>query len=540
MTTGQTLKLHQAVARSLADNGIGTMFGLMGDANMFMADSFIRECGGTFVAAAHEVGAALMALGFAQTSGQIGVCSVTQGPGLTNTVTALVEGVKGSVSMLLLCGDTATEDREHNQNVHQREFVLAAGAGFESLRSPRTVAQDVARALRRALVERRPIVLDLPIDFDWQDVDYHPVKVKLPESRATVMVSDDLDNAIGIIAAAKRPMILAGRGAASAEAKRAILALARRLEAPVATTLKGKDLFRGESFNLGICGTVSTAQAVEVILECDCLIAFGASLNRYTTSNGTFLKGKRIVQINLEPGEIGKNVPPDAGLVGDPAAVADLIVHWLNEAEIPPSGFVTPEFEATLARAATPPGRGGALDFRSALRTLDRLLPHDRVLVTDGGRFMVKTWTDIATDGPEYFLSTVNFSSIGLGMSQAIGAAFAHRGRPVVMVAGDGGFMLGGLAEFNTAVRYGLDMIVVICNDGAYGAEHIKFRQKDRDPAHILFAWPEFSQVAESLGGSGIVIRSEEDFPQIEAALACRKGPLLIDLKLDPDRISDE
>lgn len=543
----QTLKLHQAVARSLADNGVDTIFGLIGDANMFTIDSFVHDCGGAFVAAAHEAGGALMALGYASLSGKVGVCSVTHGPAMTNTVTPLVEGVKGSVPMVLLCGDTAVEDRENNQNVAQRDIVMATGAGFEQLRSPRTVAQDVARALRRAIVERRPVALNIPYEFDWSDVEYQPVRVHIPDNRALVSSSDDLDNAIGIIASAKRPVIVVGRGAVSPEARSAILRLARRIEAPLATTLKAKDLFRGEDFNLGVCGTISSPAAVDVILQSDCLISFGASLTYRTTSHGSFLKGKRVVQVNLEPSEVGKNVPLDAGLVGDPAGVADLIVHWLDEAEIASSGWYSDELKEAIAAdtvAATGPEEhdNGTVDYRHALARLDRVLPPDRVLVTDGGRFMRGPWTMIATQGPRSFLAPVNFSSIGLGMAHAIGAAFALPGRPIVLATGDGGFMHGGLTEFNTAIRYKLDLIVFVCNDGAYGAEVAKFGHKHPErgmaPGLITFEWPDFAPLAIALGGEGVTVRSARDWALAEAAIHQRRGPLLIDIKLDPDRMS--
>ena len=349
MSTTQPRNVHQAIARALVDNGVDTIFGLMGDANMYMVDSFIRDCGGRFVSAANEAGAIMMALGYASLSGKPGVCSVTHGPGLTNTITGIVEGVRGSVPMVLLCGDTDVVDRENLQNAPQREFITDAGAGFEQLRSTNTVAEDVARVLRRALVELRPIALNAPMNLDWCEVDdYRPVRVHVPERRAIVTASEDLDNAIGIIAAARRPVILAGRGAISPEARTALIKLAARIEAPLITTLKAKDLFRGEAFNLGICGTVSTDAAVEEMMACDCLIAFGASLNKYTLSHGAFAKNRRIVQVNLEATEVGKNLAVDAGLIGDPAGVADLIIHWLDEAEIAGSGCRTQELQEAI------------------------------------------------------------------------------------------------------------------------------------------------------------------------------------------------
>ncbi len=541
-STGQTLKVFEALARALADNGVDTLFGLMGDANMFMVDSFIRNGGGTFVAAAHEAGCTLMALGYAALSNKVGICTVTHGPAVTNTLTAIVEGVKGQIPIVLICGDTPIADREHNQNVAQREFFIAAGAGFEQLRSPATVAQDVARALRRAIVERRPIALNIPIEFDWIETAYEPVRIRIPESRAVIPASEDLDNAVGIIAAAKRPIVLAGRGAISSDAKDAILKLARRIDAPIATTLKAKDLFRGEDRNIGIFGTLSSPVAVETIMASDCIIAFGAGLNRYTTSTGTFLSGKRLVQVNLEPTEVGKNVLPDAGLVGDPAGMADIIVHWLDEAEIPPSGFYDAELKDKLA--SSEPERGGCadyengtVDFRWALQRLNQSLPLDRVLVTDVGRFMFLAWTLVDACDPQSFLTTVNFSSIGLGLSHAIGASFAAQGRPTVLMVGDGGFMNGGLTEFNTAVRHKADLVVILCNDGSYGAEHFKFRGRQMNPANIMFDWPDFAPIAIALGGHGVTVRTQKDFELAEQAIARRDRPLLIDLKLDANRI---
>ncbi|MBV9881701.1 MAG: thiamine pyrophosphate-binding protein [Sphingomonadaceae bacterium] len=530
------LKVHQAIARALAANGVDTIFGLVGDANMFMIDSFVRDCGGCFVAAGHEAGAAFMAIGYAALAGRIGVCSVTHGPGMVNTATALVHGVRASVPMLLLCGDT--QDIGHSQHVAQRGFAIAAGAGFEQLRSPRTVAQDVARALHRAIAERRPIALDVPDHLDWQEAqDFRPIVARIPESRAVVAASEDLDNAIGIIAAAKRPLVLAGRGAAGPAARQAILKLAARIEAPLATTLKAKDLFRGEDCDLGLFGTLSAPAAVETIMESDCLIAFGASLNDKTMSNGAFRKGKRIVQVNLEPAEIGKHFLPDAGVVGDPAGVAELFHHWLDEAEIPASGFRGEALRERLAADGQAAGVDSDGAYEEALRRLEEILPEDRVLVTDAGRFVVKVWTRMRVRGPDSFLSTVDFGSIGLGLAHAIGAAHAAPGRPVVLLSGDGGFMHGGLAEFNTAVRHGADLVVVICNDRAYGAEVEKYRRRypdgAMDPGLIAFDWPDFATVATALGGEGLAIRADTDWTAAAEAIRKRTRPLLIDVRLD-------
>jgi len=543
MTSAIPVNVHQAVARALFDNGVDVMFGLTGDANMYMVNSYVRDCGGLFVAAAHEAGAAMMALGYASLSKKPGICSVTFGPGMTNTVTGIFEGVRGSVPLIIITGDTPVEDRENAQRASPRELATYTNAGFEQVRSAKTVAQDVARVMRRALVERRPMVFSVPMELDWSAVDnYKSIIVRIPNNRAVVATSDDFDSAIGIIAGSRRPVIIAGRGATSSEAKSAIEKLAVRIEAPLATTLKAKDLFAGNEFNLGTSGTVSTNIAVETLLESDCLISFGASLNKYTLSHGTFLRNKRIIQVNVEPEEVGKNIFPDAGIVGDPAGVAELMVHWLDEAEIPPSGYYSEELKQRIAGEVAavsplPESGNGTVDFRRALLRLNQVLPQNRVVVTDGGRFLIEVWRHITVEGPQAFLTTINFAAIGLGLPHAIGAAHAMPGRPVVLFIGDGGFVNGGLAEFNTAVRHHTNLIVIVCNDGAYGAEHHKFLAKDLEPDLVVFDWPDFAPVAIALGGEGVTVRSAADWERAERAIHAHTKPLLIDLKVDPTQV---
>lgn len=539
---GRVLKVHQAIARALVDNGVKTLFGLMGEGNLYLTDSFIRDFGGEYVSASNEAGAVLMSLGYSLITGRVGVSTVTVGPAVTNTITALIQGVKASTPLVLLAGDTALEDRDSIQSVSQRDFIVAAGAGFEQLRSGATVCQDIATCLRRALVERRPIVLNMPTNLQWADVDYHPVRYHIPENRQMAPTGEELDNAIGIIAAARRPIVLAGRGATSPEAKSAILRLAERIGAPVATTVKAKDLFKGEAFNLGIFGTLSHATATEAIIESDCVIAFGASLNTLTTSHGTFTKGKRVIQVNLEAPEVGKNLLVDAGLISDPVTTADLIVHWLDEAEIGSSEYRGEALAGKLAmevQAFDPPpvSPDGFVDFRYALWTLERAIPSDRILVTDGGRFTRHIWKTFEAPSPTAFVPTTDFGSIGLGFGYAVGASIADKSKTTVLVTGDGGFMNGGLAEFSTAVRHNANLVVILCNDGCYGAEYLHFEKRGMDPSTSLFKWPDFAPVAEALGGSGIIVRSEADLAAASKAIESRDRPLLIELKLDPSRM---
>ncbi|WP_439140052.1 thiamine pyrophosphate-binding protein [Planktotalea sp.] len=532
-----TTHVYQSIARATQEHGVDTMFGLMGDANLFMVDAFVREHGGRFIPAAHEGSAVLMALAYAHVSGKVGVATITHGPALTNAMTALTEAARGHVPMVLLVGDTPVDNPRHLQSIDQREVVKASGAGFEQLRSPATTGKDVARAFYRAQVERRPIVLNMPADFMWQEVTHDMQVLDVFTAPGGVAEGDTLDNAIGMIASARRPLILAGAGAIHARDQ--LIALADRLEAPLATTLKAKGLFNDHPYNIDIFGTLSTPAAYDLIAQSDCIICFGTALHDFTTDRGKLMKDKRIVQIDVEPEAIGGGLHPDAALVADAGLTAETILWWLNEAEIAASGF-TRELDVP-ALTAHPVGSQknteGFVNYVHALGRLEEALPKDRVLVSDGGRFMTEVWCRISAPNPQSFVATVNFGAIGLGLQEAIGAGLGAPERPVVMFSGDGGFMMGGINEFNTAVRLGLDLIVIIANDSAYGAEHIQFIDRKMDPSLTEFNWPSFAEVAQSLGGEGVEVSSTEELESAIDAMTARKGPFLMELKLDPNDV---
>lgn len=528
---------YQSFAQAVADHGTDIMFGLMGDANLFMVDSFVRDTGGRFVPAAHEGSSVLMALAYAHVSGKVGVATVTHGPALTNCATALTEGARSLLPMVLMAGDTPVSNPRHLQSIDQRELVKSTGAGFEQVRTPETIGRDVARAFYRAQVERRPIVLNMPADFMWTEVDHEKHVLDVFTAPGGVAEGDILDEAIGMIASARRPVILAGAGAI--HAKDSLIALADRLEAPLATTLKAKDLFKDHPYNMDIFGTLSTPAAYDIIAKSDCIVTFGSALHNFTTDQGKLMKNKRIVQVDIEPTAIGGSLHPDAALVADAGLTADTILWWLNEAEIPASGFTKELDTATLTAHPVSANKSGEgfINFVQALERLETVFPEDRILVTDGGRFMTEVWCRISAPDPQSFIVTANFGAIGQGLQEAIGAGVAAPDRPVALFTGDGGFMMGGINEFNTAVRLGLNLTVIVANDSAYGAEHIQFLDRKMDPGLTMFEWPSFAEVATSLGGVGVEVTSMDELSAALERLDGVKVPALIELKLDPNDV---
>lgn len=533
------MRLHAALARALKDQGSDTMFGLIGDANLFMVDRFVQDEKGTYIGAAHEAGAVLMAYGYANRSGRLGVATVTHGPGLTNTLTALVEGAKSRTPMLLIAGDTPASIRNHMQDVAQREVILSAGSGFEQVASPQSALADLAVAIRRAHLERRPVALNIPAEFMWEDIEYRRVPTGLV-GQAPQPDAGALDRAVGIIASARRPVVLIGRGVGD-ESRPAVFRLAERIGAPVATTLGGKGHLNGEWFGLGIFGTLSTPIANDIILSADCLIAFGASLNPFTTADGSLVKGKALVQCDIDPSSIGLYVPVAAAVVGEAGSVATAMIGLLDQADIQPTAFRSTALAEQLADSAAAGlpdlSPDSPIEICTALVRLNSAIPRSRTVVLDTGRFMGQAFRLVDAPNPRAWSYAMAFGCIGLGMGAAIGAGVAAPGAPVVCVCGDGGFMNGGLTEFNTAVRHKIDLITIVCNDHAYGAEHIQLRNRGLDPGIATFDWPDFAPLADALGGRGVTVRTVADLELAEQAIRERDRPLLIDIKLDPDRI---
>jgi thiamine pyrophosphate-dependent acetolactate synthase large subunit-like protein len=412
------------------------------------------------------------------------------------------------------------------------------------MRSVGTIAEDVALALRQARLEARPVVLDITVDLEWAEVEYRPAPELADEPRPTLDAAA-LDQALGLIASANRPLVLAGRGAVLAGARDALLRLAERLGAPVATTLQAQGWFRGERFDLGIFGTLSLAASAEAIASADCVVAFGASLNYFTTDRGALLAGKRVVQVDVQPAHVGALERIDVGLVGDAAEVADTLVRHLDEAGHQPSSFRSDELAQRLADqggfTASGTGAGetepGTVDPRLFTERLDASLPVQRTVAIDAGRYMYDALR-LGVPEPTALVTTHAFGSIGLGLAAAVGASIARPDRPTVLLVGDGGFMMSGPSELNTAVQHGCDLIVVLYDDGSYGAEHIQFHAKGMDPGLSLHRWPDFAAVAEAYGCTGVTVRSLDDVDLVDKAIADRDRPLLVQVKLDPAFVS--
>ena len=482
------------VGLTIAAQGVQDAFGVLGSGNLVVTNALCRG-GAHFHHARHEGGAVCMADGYARTTGRVGVCTVHQGPGLTNTMTGLTEAAKSRTPLLVISGETPAAALTSNFRIDQHDLVESVGAIADRVFSPRTAADDAQRAYHRAITERRPVVLMLPIDLQPQPAanaePQQPAPPDLPSPepsmRAVMEVAEQ-------IARAERPAIIAGRGAVLADAGAELEALGERIGAILATSAPANGLFAGLPYALGISGGFASPFAAELLPQADLVIVAGASVNHWTTRHGALINpDATVVQIDIEPRAIARNRPVDHALVGDVHATTLALLEELAAREHRNTGFRTEALAEQIAsrRWRDEPYEDAStdefIDPRTLSIALDERLPRDRAVAVDSGHFLGYPSMYLEVPDARAWIFPNGFQAVGLGLGNAIGAAIANPERLTVAAIGDGGAFMA-LAELETAARLKLDrLLVVVYDDSAYGAEVHHFAPMGHDVSRVRF-----------------------------------------------------
>jgi thiamine pyrophosphate-dependent acetolactate synthase large subunit-like protein len=535
------IRVSEAIGRTLVERGVEVCFGLAGSGNFAVLNA-LHAAGAAFYSSRHECGAVAMADGYARASGKIAVASVHQGPGFTNTLTGLTEAAKCRTPLLVLAADMPPGTLWSNFKIDQGILAETVGAVTERVRGPETAAADAARALRRARIERRPVVLNIPInlveascDGGFCDVpDWPALEPPLPSDRSVVEVADLLEGA-------SRPAIVAGRGAALSGAREALKALADRVGAILATSAMGHGLFAGYPYDVGIAGGFSSSLALKLLSQADAVLAFGASLNHWTMRHGRlFSPEAHVAQVDLDGEMIGALHRVDVGVVGDATATARAVAVELERRGIDKEGFHYEALAGEIARGRSrdepyeDQGTAEHVDPRTLSTALDDLLPTERTVATDSGHFLGYPSMYLSVPDHRGFVFPNAFQSVGLGLASGIGAAVARPDRLCVAAVGDGGALMS-LGELETAARYRLPMLVVVYNDSAYGAEVHHFGPEGQPVDIARFPDTDFVALARAAGAEGVAVRKEGDLAPVEDWLERRGGPLVVDAKVNPE-----
>jgi thiamine pyrophosphate-dependent acetolactate synthase large subunit-like protein len=530
------MKLAQWIGETLALSGVRDAFGVVGSGNFRMAAA-LQARGAAFVAARHETAAVTMADGYATVTGRAGVVTVHQGPGFTNALTGMIEAAKSRSPVLLLAADTPDSWTDSNFRIDQASAATAGGVAVFRASDASTAPRELARAWRSVTVERRASALLIPLDIQDAEAVGPPAAIEPPPSgEASPPPAADIERAAELIAVARRPVIIGGRGAMLAGAREPIEALSASIGAPLATSVVARGLFTGHPWDLGISGGFATPLASELISGADLLLAFGASLNRWTTRHGRLVgDGARIVQVDSDASAFGRHRLVDVGILADAADAARALTATLSERK--PS--LDPAVERRIAgsRWRDQPfddrSTGEHVDPRTVTIALDDLLPASRIVVVDGGHFSgwPVMYLGVPDEGGSIFHQA--YQSIGLGIGTAIGAAVGRPDRTVVAAVGDGGAFMA-LGDLETAARLSLPLIVLVYNDDAYGAEVHHFADEGLALDSVRFGPTDLAAIGRAVGAAGITVRRLADLGGLESWLdGPRAGPLVVDLKIN-------
>jgi acetolactate synthase I/II/III large subunit len=383
----------------------------------------------------------------------------------------------------------------------------------------------------------------LPIDIQPQPAEAtEPARPPLPRM-GVVQPEPELVAAVGdLLKEAQRPAIIAGRGAVLANARDELEYLGHLTGAVLATSAPANGLFAGLPYALGISGGFASPYAAELLPQADLFLVFGASINHWTTKHGALIPQRaKVVQVDIEPKAIGRNRAADIAILGDAKATAKALTAELEQRAHQNTGFRTPEIVHQIARRKwhdEPYEEASTeeyIDPRSLSKAINDLLPKDRQIAVDSGHFLGYPSMYLDVPDPHAWVFPNGFQAVGLGLGNAIGAAIANPDRPTIAAIGDGGAFMA-LAELETAVRLHLgNLLVVIYDDAAYGAEVHHFAPMGHDVSLVQFPDADLAKIAEAAGARAQTVRNLDDLTVITDWLEERWGhPLVLDAKVNP------
>jgi acetolactate synthase-1/2/3 large subunit len=560
VTQPLALSVVQFLVQALEAEGVQYLFGVPGGPLGPLYQALVENGRIQPILAKHEAGAAFMAEGYARLRDGLGVACVTSGPGATNALTAVASAYSDSIPVLLLSAQASTaafgrgplqDSSGGHWNIDTVEMYRSATKFSGMLQSAQHAPHAIRRAIRTALTGRQGAVhLSLPADLVL-----HPVP---PESAAAIPTTPfrsearsagerfTLPRVADLLLQANHPVLLVGHGIQRAKAWEPLRRVAESLAIPVATTLKGKGaLAETHPLSLGVFafGGHPLADAYVLSEDIDVLVVVGTSLGELQTNgwDPALTRQRTVIQIDLDPLEIGKNYAVDASLVGDAALILEDLAERL-EAAAPVKPRTNPllerlrrEHERFYEAEALQAGQA-LLKPQAVVARMSEVLPEETVLFVDIGNSMSWMGQYYVARQPGAVHCAMGVAPMGYGTAAAIGGKLAAPERPVVVLAGDGAFAMTGM-EVHTAVDYDIPVVWVVLNNGGHGMVYNGEKLLGRSFSAVFHQPIEIARLASSLGAEAFKITTLEDFTQrLVQALALQK-PCVLEVIVDLEEV---
>jgi thiamine pyrophosphate-dependent acetolactate synthase large subunit-like protein len=524
---------HRLVECLLAE-GVDLLFGIPGVGTLAVYDAFIDHPELRHIEVRHEQSAVFMADGYARASGRVGVAFTSNGPGALNTITAMATAHNDSVPVLHLVSENPPEVRRkgkgHFHDISDQFGVFRPVIGHAAQVALADEIPAAVHAAFFALRNRRP----------------RPALVELANEAFTTATSagmlpraarlertiehSSLARAAGILADAQRPLVWAGGGIATTEASVALTRMVEHLGAPTITTQKGKGALSSEH-PLHIGNWANEQPVRDLIADCDVLLAVGTRFSYFPTGGWSLRLPDRIVQIDLDPAEIGRNYPVEAGVVGDAGPVLDGLGSQLDLMGHMALPWRDDEVAKTLSRITEAVGTPIEIEVLDQIRSV---LPPESLVFNDPTTIAFWARSHWKTDRPRTWFVPSGFGTLGYAMPAAIGARLARPDTPSIAIIGDAGVMFT-IQDLMTAVQENVPVIVLVFNDEGYGVErrhqdHLYGRRSGVDVRP-----PDFVALAHAFGARGILVEDLSRIGETVESVLDAEGPTVIEI---PNRFS--
>ncbi len=533
------ITVAEALVRCLEQEGVEMVFGYPGGAILPVYDA-LNNTSIKHVLVRHEQGAAHAADGYARVTGKVGVCMATSGPGATNLITGIANAYMDSVPMVVITGQVATTQvgTDAFQEVDITGITLPITKHNYLVKEPEQLPAIVKKAFHIASTGRPgPVLIDLPKDVAESRIKFkYPKTVELSGYKPTYKGHPSMvQQAARMIMESERPVIYAGGGIRISNAAPELLQLAETISAPVTHTLMGLGCFPGNHpLFLGMLGLHGTRHANQAVTECDCLIAVGARFDdRVVAKISGFAPTARIIHVDIDPAEIGKNVRIHLPIVGDVKNVLRAILPLLEMKDN------TPWVERVQKLKRKYPlqySRDGLLKPQFVLEKLNELKDDSAIVVTDVGQHQMWAAQYLRFKEPRSFLSSGGLGAMGYCLPAAVGAKLGAPDKDVIVVIGDGGFQMT-MQELGTAAEQRLNLKIFILNNHRLGMvrQLQEFYCDKRYIAVDLQFNPDFAELAKIYGMEGCTVNTEEQLEAILPQVLASPAPVIINCMIDPN-----
>ncbi len=528
----------QILIECLKEQGVDTVFGYPGGAILNVYDElYLHRDEIRHILTSHEQGASHAADGYARSTGKVGVCLATSGPGATNLVTGIATAYMDSIPLVAITC---------NVNVPLLGKDSFQEIDIAGITTPITKhnfivkdVADLAKILRRAFTIARkgrpgPVLVDIPKDVTANKTEYVKEPLQMPERVTGRLRQEDLDQAVQMIQNAKKPYIFVGGGVILSEASEELREFVQKVQAPVCDSLMGKGAFNGTDPNYtGMLGMHGTKTSNYGVSECDLLLAIGVRFSDRVTGNAEkFAKQASIIQFDVDPAEINKNILVTSSVIGDLKESLSRINAQLEQQNHDEWLAHIQDLKNDYPLSYHPDELSGPY----MIEKIYEKTKGEAIIVTEVGQHQMWAAQFYKYAKPRHFLTSGGLGTMGYGLGAAIGAQVANPDRIVVNIAGDGCFRMN-MNEIATAVRQKLPLIQVVFNNHVLGMvrQWQDLFYEERYSATVLRDQADFVKLAEAMGAMGIRATTRAEFDAaFEQALAA-DGPVVLDCAIDSD-----